>query len=105
MCGSKGLPADKIQRLPVLLLREARLLKRVRHFLHVPTEIMLADGLTKPEIFHNLMYHLTTGLWDTETSEVITLRRAAEITNEEIDEAILSKPQGNCLVRTHYRQY
>ena len=61
--GAKGVPADKSQRLSVLSMREERLSGRLRRLYHCPTQLMLADGLTKPGIFPNLMQFLSTGMW------------------------------------------
>ena len=65
VCGTKGVPSDKSSRLAVLSFREERLSGRIRGFLHIPTEIMLVDALTKIGIFPLIMHHLTTGTWQT----------------------------------------
>ena len=63
--GVKGVPTDKSQRLAVLALREDRLTGRTRNWLHIPTDSMLPDGLTKvkPGGFSVLMRFVTTGEW------------------------------------------
>jgi len=63
VCGLKGIPSDKSQRLCVLCLREDRLNGRVRMMAHMPTANMLADGLTKGGIFAGLLEFCTTGVW------------------------------------------
>lgn len=47
MTGMKGVPQDRHQRLYVLSLREDRMTGRIRKTVLVPTEIMVADALTK----------------------------------------------------------
>ena len=64
--GAKGVPADKTQRIGILSLREDRLKRRLRRVCHFPTDIMLADGLTKPGIFPQLNRFLTSGVWRVE---------------------------------------
>ena len=63
--GVKGVPSDKSQRLAVLALREDRLTGRTRFWLHIPTDSVLPDGLTKvkPGGFSVLMRFATTGEW------------------------------------------
>ena len=61
VCGGKGSPQDKRQRLAILALREARLCGAVRRFYHVPTDVKLADALTKSGLFTLFMEWLTTG--------------------------------------------
>ena len=60
--GDRGVPADKGQRLAILSIREERLSGRCRLFSHVPTSIMLADGLTKLGLFSLLSRFLSTGI-------------------------------------------
>ena len=62
-CGLRGVPSDKSQRLAVLSMREDRLSGRLRNFILVDTDNMLADGLTKPGTFPELMRYMTTGFW------------------------------------------
>ena len=62
-CGIRGVPSDKSQRLAVLSMREDRLSGRIRNFVLVDTNNMLADGLTKPGTFPELMRFATCGLW------------------------------------------
>ena len=59
----KGLSNDKAQRLAILALREDRITRRIRNFIHIPTKAMLADGLTKDGVFEQLLYCATTGRW------------------------------------------
>jgi hypothetical protein len=74
--GLKGIPQDKQQRLPVMALREERMTGRVRLSLHIPTEIMISDALTKAGTFVQLMKLLTTGKLDlTAAKKDITVRR------------------------------
>ena len=63
--GERGVPSDKGQRLAILSIREERLTGRCRLFSHVPTSVMLADGLTKCGVFRVLNFFLSTGVWDT----------------------------------------
>eukprot|EP00959_Pyramimonas_sp_CCMP1952_P399540 8371310-Pyramimonas_sp.AAC.1 len=46
--GLKGVPQDRQQRLAVMALGEERMTGRVRHTVHIPTDVMLSDALTKP---------------------------------------------------------
>eukprot|EP00959_Pyramimonas_sp_CCMP1952_P082956 1733878-Pyramimonas_sp.AAC.1 len=66
VAGLKGVPQDKLQRLPIMALREERITTRIRRTLHVPTEIMVADAMTKPGVFRQMMELLTTGYLDME---------------------------------------
>ena len=59
--GMLTLPQDKSQRLYVLGIREARLCGRIRLFTLVPTQSMLADGLTKPMESPALLLLLSAG--------------------------------------------
>ena len=59
--GMLTLPQDKSQRLYVLGIREARLCDRIRRFTLVPTQSMLADGLTKPMEGPALLLLLSAG--------------------------------------------
>ena len=63
--GERGIPADKSQRLSVLSIREERLSGRCRLFSHVPTDVMLADALTKLGTFPVFLKFQSTGIWDT----------------------------------------
>ena len=63
VCGVKGIPSDKSQRLGILCLREDRLNQRIRNFAHMPTANMIADGLTKAGVFPVLLEYCTTGRW------------------------------------------
>ena len=44
---ARTLPSDKNHRVGVLSLREDRVTRRIRHVIHIPTQVMLADQLTK----------------------------------------------------------
>ena len=57
----KSLANDKTQRLVILGLREYKTLGIVRAFIHCPTRLMVADGLTKIGQFLQLMRLVTTG--------------------------------------------
>ena len=35
--------------------------------MHLPSELILADALTKPGLFKAMMHYLTTGVWRTES--------------------------------------
>ena len=60
--GLKGVPQDKQQRLPIMALREERMTGRIRMSVHIPTDVMISDALTKPGTFPQLMRLLTTGV-------------------------------------------
>ena len=74
VCGLKGIPSDKSQRLCILCLREDRLSRRIRYVVHCPTANMLADGLTKPGVFPRLLHFCTTGIWQMEKTDMKPLR-------------------------------
>ena len=63
VCSGKALPQDRMQRVYVMSIREDRVLRRIRNFVKLPTEIMLADGLTKVKKCEVLMDYLTFGWW------------------------------------------
>ena len=67
--GDRGVPSDKGQRLAILSIREERLSGRCRLFSHVPTSVMLPDGLTKLGVFKILNHFLSTGVWGTTLHE------------------------------------
>ena len=86
ICYSKSLPNGNHHRVGILELREDRLTRRLRHIIHVPTRIMLADQLTKRMTSEVFMYFITTGLWNTiipptssksQSAPRIRIRRAA----------------------------
>ena len=86
ICYSKSLPNDKHHRVGILALREDRLTRRIRHVIHIPTRIMLADQLTKRIISEVFMRFITTGYWSTviprataksKSAPRIRIRRAA----------------------------
>ncbi len=83
-CGLKGVPSDKGSRLSILSMREERLSGRLRTFIHIPTTLMIMDGLTKIGIYQQLMTHMTTGIWtlDNIADMEITLRRTANTTSD-----------------------
>eukprot|EP00959_Pyramimonas_sp_CCMP1952_P263121 5502502-Pyramimonas_sp.AAC.1 len=59
-----------------MALREERITTRIRWTIHVPTEIMIADAMTKPGTFKQMMKLLTTGFLDMEMiSKLATVRR------------------------------
>ena len=61
--GIKGIPSEKVQRVGILSLREDRLSRRLRCILHIPTQIMLAESLTKVMTSSVFMRYCTTGGW------------------------------------------
>ena len=63
VCSGKSLPQDRMQRVYVMSIREDRVLRKIRNMIKLPTDIMLADGLTKIKVCPVLMYYLTTGWW------------------------------------------
>ena len=65
VCGKKGIPQDKSQRLAVLAVREERRTGRLRRFYHVTTKWMLADILTKWQgrDSDSLLELLSCGMW------------------------------------------
>ena len=75
--GARGIPQDKTQRLAVLSLREERLSGRVRFFMHWPTNVMIADALTKTGKFDQLTDFLHDGVLrvDLMADKFITVRR------------------------------
>jgi len=46
-CGERTMPQDKAQKLYITSFREMRLVGKIRRFLLIPTESMVADALTK----------------------------------------------------------
>ena len=62
--GARGLSSDKNQRLVIVALREDRMARRIRSFQHWPTTIMLADALTKPGTFLQMLKFCTSGYVD-----------------------------------------
>ena len=74
VCGMKGVPSDESQRLGIMCLREDRITGRIRYVAHMPTANMLADGLTKPGIFENLLHFCTTGVWIVYKTEMRPVR-------------------------------
>ena len=62
--GLRGVPSDKSQRLIIMSLREERMSGRIRSFTHIPTSVMLSDGLTKNQTFPQLMKFLSCGVVD-----------------------------------------
>ena len=86
-CGLKGIPIDKTQRLSILGLREDRMTGRIRYMIHVNTENMIMDGLTKLGTFPQLMLLMTTGIIriDNYKNKPCTIRKSSkrEITTEE----------------------
>ena len=69
--GAKGIPADRSQRLCVLSIREERLSGRCRVVSHIPTQIMIADCLTKIGTFPIMLRYLTCGHWNTDLSPYV----------------------------------
>ena len=79
-CGVKGVPADKSQRLSVLMMREDRLTGKIRNMILVDTANMVGDGLTKAGTFPELMRLQTSGAFDIKVTKNfhILLRRIEE---------------------------
>ena len=61
VCSAKGLSNDETQRLVILGLRELRRYGLFRALIHVPTSVMLADGITKVGKIANLLRFGSTG--------------------------------------------
>ena len=59
--GTKVMAQDKQHRMYVTSLREDRLIGRIRCWIQVPTQCMLADALTKSMIAPQFVQLLTTG--------------------------------------------
>eukprot|EP00959_Pyramimonas_sp_CCMP1952_P207170 4333734-Pyramimonas_sp.AAC.1 len=77
MLWSGKVPSDKPIRFAVLSMREGRLSGRIRNFIHLPTEVVIVDGLTKTGTSKLLMEHMTTGAWHVlpPKGKYITLRK------------------------------
>ena len=80
-CGAKGVPSDKMQRIIILSLREDRLRGNIRSFMHWPTAVMLADGLTKVGTFPQLMCYCTSGTFRIELPEGKHIRQRTRLAN------------------------
>ena len=63
VCSGKALPQDGMQRVYVMSIREDRVHRKIRFMIKLPTEIMLADGLTKIKFCGVLQYYMQTGWW------------------------------------------
>ena len=67
VCSGKSLPQDRMQRVYVMSIREDRVLRKIRNMVKLPTDLMLADGLTKikvcPVLQDYLLNYLTSGLY------------------------------------------
>ena len=61
-CGERAMPQDKAQKLYVTSFREMRLRGKIRRFLLIPTESMLADALSKVMKSEQLMRLLSCGV-------------------------------------------
>eukprot|EP00959_Pyramimonas_sp_CCMP1952_P438626 9182923-Pyramimonas_sp.AAC.1 len=88
--GGRGVPSDKSQTVAIMAFREDGVHHRIRSLLHVPTRVMLADGLTKEGWFDQLLLYCTTGQWKVTLIEgqAVRHKRAAqhpEATEKEID--------------------
>ena len=44
-------------------IREDRVLRRIKNFIKLPTDIMLADGLTKVKVCPVLQQYMESGWW------------------------------------------
>jgi len=63
VCSGKALPQDRMQRVYVMSIREDRVHRRIRFMIKLPTEIMVADGLTKQMDCKVLRYFMEHGWW------------------------------------------
>ena len=63
VCNGKSPPQDKQQRVYVMSIREDRVLRKIRNMIKLPTEIMLADGMTKVKICKVLHDYIRCGHW------------------------------------------
>ena len=79
VCSARTLPSDKNHRIGILSLREDRITRRLRHIIHVPTGIMLADQLTKKMLSPIFMKFVSSGIWATALTgdQRARIRRAA----------------------------
>ena len=95
VCGIKGVPNDKSQRLAIMVLREDRLAGRIRHFAHMPTANMLADGLTKVGVYPRLLHYCITGKWHLSgiADKPIRLKRCAPRKTDITEADLLSMNQ------------
>ena len=59
--GQKGLSNDKNQRVVIMSIREDRLKGFLRRFMHFPTNVMLADALTKAGTFEQMLCFSDSG--------------------------------------------
>ena len=82
-CGVRGIPTDKTQRLSILGMREDRLAGRLRYMIHINTENMIMDGLTKLGTFKQLMHLMTTGIVKITpcSDKPILMRRSPRLTD------------------------
>ena len=70
-------------------MREDRLSGRIRHFIFVDTDNMLADGFTKAGVFPALMRFNTTGHWQlhphkTRSCKVKRIENIGEFTESDL---------------------
>eukprot|EP00959_Pyramimonas_sp_CCMP1952_P339754 7115475-Pyramimonas_sp.AAC.1 len=79
-CGVKGVPDDNETRLSILSIREDRLTRRIRWFMHCPTHNMICDALTQSGTFPHIMRLVNTGVWHMNTiaTKPFTARRIRE---------------------------
>ena len=95
----KGAPQDRNQRLYITSIRDDRVRHRIRHFIKIPTEYMLADPLTKVMISSGLYEYLTSGFWllkPTQTKGII-LRRSVKIPiGTPLSDEVLHEPLTTC---------
>lgn len=90
--GSKSLPQDKLQRLYLLAIKEARVTGRLRNFTLIPTQCMTADALTKPMVSFVLNKVLSSGyvrFWNEDKHPLLVRRlpTLAEISEEDLYKA------------------
>ena len=90
--GSKSLPQDKLQRLYLLAIKEARVTGRLQNFMLIPTQCMTADALTKPMVSYVLNKVLSSGyvrFWNEDKHPALVRRlpTLAEISEEDLYKA------------------
>jgi hypothetical protein len=81
---------DKYHRVGILALREDRITRRLRHIVHLPTNVMLADPSTTNMLFPVFMMFATTGIWFTEAAKVIRIRRAGSNIKQYTEKELMS---------------
>ena len=69
-------------------IREDRVSRRIRNFIKLPTEIMMADGMTKVKLCYVLMDFLTNGYWVIlrRVTSPIFIKSSPSLTMDDADE-------------------